>query len=184
MRLPQLQIQTTNAQLGIQKSSSHIQMQQPKAQVNLHQPQPSIQMRQTPGRLTIDQTEAWADMNLKGILRRNKEIAQEGYQAWAQYLAKKAQEGSELMKIENGGGAIAAQAKRNGQLPKHEFGIDFIPSPFSVRIDYQPGSVNVTHQTQDVVSAVTPQKPIIQYQPGDIKFNLMQQNSIQFDFTI
>jgi Family of unknown function (DUF6470) len=181
MQIPQLRMQSTQAILGIEKSNSSIQIQQPQAQMELHQPKGEIEMKRIPPKLTIDQTEAWADMNLKSAIRRNKEAAGEGYQAWMQYLAKTAQEGSELMKIENGGGAIAAQAKRNGQLPKHELGLGFIPSPFSVKFNYQPGDVQITPHTYDVVSNIKAQKPIIHYQPGSVNYHLQQKNSLQFD---
>jgi hypothetical protein len=181
MQIPRLRMQSTQAILGIEKSNSSIQIQQPHARMELQQPKATIEMNRTPPKLNIDQTQAWADMNLKSILRRNEETAQEGYQAWMKYLAKTAQEGSELMKIENGGGVIAAQAKRNAQLPKHEFGLGFIPSPFSVKFNYQPGNVQVTPHTYDVVSNIKAKKPIIHYQPGSVNYHLQQKNSLQFD---
>jgi hypothetical protein len=181
MQIPQIRMQSTPAVLGIETSSNRLEIKQPQAQMELHQPQGEIEMKRIPSKLTIDQTEAWADMNLKSAIRRNKEAAAEGYQAWIQYLAKTAQEGSELMRIENGGGAIAAQAKRNGQLPKHEFGLGFIPSPFSVKFNYQPGDVQITPHTYDVVSNIKAQKPIINYQPGSVSYHLQQKNSLKFD---
>jgi Family of unknown function (DUF6470) len=181
MQLPQIQMKSTAAILGIEKSNDRLEIKQPQAQMELQQPKGEIEMKRIPSKLTIDQTEAWADMDLKSIFRRNKEFATEGNQAWMQYLAKTAQEGSELMKIENGGGVIAAQAKRNGQLPKHEFGLGFIPSPFSVKINYQPGDVQITPHTYDVISNIKAQKPIIHYQPGSVNYHLQQKNSLQFD---
>jgi Family of unknown function (DUF6470) len=182
MQLPQIRVQSTPAILGIEKSNARLHIQQRHAQMELQQPKAIMEMKRIPPKLNIDQTQAWADMNLKSILRRNEEAAAEGSQAWMQYLAKTAQEGSELMKIENGGGAIAAQAKRNGQLPKHEFGLGFIPSPFSVKINYQPGDTQINIQPQKVNSNITPQRPIVQYQQGNVSYHLKQQNSLQIDF--
>jgi hypothetical protein len=181
MQIPQIRTQTTQAILGIEKSNARLDIQQNHAQMELRQSKAVMEMKRTPPKLNIDQTQAWADMNLKNILRRNKEFAAEGNQAWMQYLAKTAQEGSELMKIENGGGVIAAQAKRNGQLPKHEFGLGFIPSPFSVKINYQPGDVQINAQPQKVVSNIKAQNPTFHYQPGSIDYHLKQQNSLQID---
>jgi Family of unknown function (DUF6470) len=182
MRIPQIRMQSTQAVLGIEKSNASIDIQQSHAQVELQQPKAIMDMKSVQPKLTIDQTQAWADMNLKSILRRNEEFAAEGNQAWIQYLAKTAQEGGELMKIENGGGVIAAQAKRNGQLPKHEFGLGFIPSSFSVKFNYQPGEVRINIQPQKVVSNITVHQPIIHYQSGNINYHLNQQNSLQIDF--
>jgi hypothetical protein len=182
MQIPQIRMQSTPAKLGIEKANASIEIQQPHAQMELHQSKAIMDMKRVQSKLTIDQTQAWADMNLKSILRRNEEFAAEGNQAWMQYLAKTAQEGSELMKIENGGGAIAAQAKRNGQLPKHEFGLGFIPKPFSVKLNYQPGEVQTNIQPQKVVSNIKAQQPTIHYQPGNINYHLNQRNSLQIDF--
>ncbi|MCM3443755.1 DUF6470 family protein [Metabacillus halosaccharovorans] len=179
----QIQMKSSSAVLAIEKSPSKLNIQQPQAQMDIQQPKPRIEMNKTLPALTIDQTEAWADMNLKGIFRLISEFATEGNQAWMQYLAKTASEGNELMKIENGFGAIASQAKRNGQLPKHEFGLGFIPSPFSVKLNYQPGDVQIQFQPQKLISNITPQKPMIHYQPGSITYHLEQKNSLQFDFT-
>jgi hypothetical protein len=182
MQIPQIRMRSTQAILGITQSDSQMEIQQPKAQVDFQQPKAAMEIKQTQGKLTIDQTQAWDDMNLKSILRRNEEFAAEGNQAWVQYLAKTAQEGGELMKIETGGGAIAAQAKRNGQLPKHEFGLGFIPKPFSVKLNYQLGEVQTNIQSQKVVSNIKNQQPTIHYQPGNINYHLNQRNSLQIDF--
>jgi hypothetical protein len=182
MQIPQIRVQSTPAILGIEKLNDKLEIKQPHAQMELQQPKAIMEMKRIPPKLNINQTQAWADMNLKSILRRNEEAAAEGNQAWMQYLAKTAQEGSELMKIENGGGAIAAQAKRNGQLPKHEFGLGFIPSPFSVKLNYQPGDVQINVRPQKVISNITPQKPVINYQQGSVNYHLKQQNSLQIDF--
>jgi hypothetical protein len=182
MQFPQIRMQSTQAMLGIEKSNARLHIKQPHAQMELQQPKVIVEMKRVSPKLDINQTQAWADMNLKHIFRRNEEAAGEGYRAWMQYLAKTAQEGTELMKIENGGGAIAAQAKRNGQLPKHEFGLGFIPSPSSVKINYQPGDVQINVQPQKVISNFQVQKPIINYQQGSINYHLKQQNSLQIDF--
>jgi hypothetical protein len=178
----QIQMQSTPAILGITKSDARIEIQQPQARMDFQQSKAAMEIKQTQGKLTIDQTEAWAEMNIKSVFRSTREAAAEGQQAWMQYLAKTAQEGSELMKIENGGGAIAAQAKRNGQLPKHEFGLGFVPSPFSVKINYQPGDVQINIQPRKAITNITAQKPSIHYQQGNVDFHLKQKNSLQFNF--
>jgi hypothetical protein len=51
-----------------------------------------------------------------------------------------------------------------------------------VKINYQPGDMQINIQPQKVNSNITPQRPIVQYQPGNVNYHLKQQNSLQIDF--
>ncbi len=181
MQIPQIRMQSTPAQLAIQSSPARIEIDQPQAQMDLRQPGAVMTMEKTMPRLTIDQTQAWEDMNLKSVMRSIEEAAGEGYGAWMQYLASSSQDGDELMSIEHGGGAIAAQADRNSQSPTYEFNIGYVPSPFSVKINYQPGDVRINVQPQPVQNNTRAQKPIIHYQPGNITYSMKQHNHLQID---
>ncbi|TYR80122.1 hypothetical protein FZC66_13400 [Priestia megaterium] len=103
-----------------------------------------IQIERTPSKLTIDQTKAWEEMNLKSILKRTKDEADKGRQAVLESIQRAVQQGEELMKIENKGNVIADQAKRNTEKQIHPSNIAFIPSPFSVKIDYQPAKLLIS----------------------------------------
>jgi Family of unknown function (DUF6470) len=181
MQIPQIRLQSTLAQLSIQSSPARIEIEQPQAQMDLRQPAAVMTMEKTTPRLTIDQTQAWEDMNLKSAMRSIEEAAGEGYGAWMQYMASSSQDGDELMSIEHGGGAIAAQADRNSQSPTYDFNIGYIPSPFSVKINYQPGDVRINVQPQPVQNNTRAQKPIIHYQPGTITYSMKQHNHLQID---
>ncbi|MFB8735896.1 DUF6470 family protein [Bacillus sp. SL00103] len=65
-------------------------------------------------------------MDIKSIFRRSEEWGvAEGKRAVGEGMGRRAEEGSELIKIENGGNAIAEFAKINGAPPaKHHHWCD------------------------------------------------------------
>ncbi|UTE73594.1 DUF6470 family protein [Rossellomorea marisflavi] len=183
MHVPQIRMSQVPAKLGIDIEPASISIQQPAAVMELHQEGPVMTMDTTLPQLSIDQSQAWEDMNLKSALRSIEEAAGEGYQAWLEFLGNKAQDGDELMSIEAGTGAIASQAERNSQSPNYEFNIGYIPSPFSVKTYYQPGSLNIQVQNRPVQNQTTPQKPIISYHPGRVTYSIQQHQQLTIETT-
>ena len=182
MNFPQIRLQSSPASITIQTTPGKMEIEQPPAQLDIQQPQAILDIETTPGRLTIDQTEAWADMNIKSVFRVAEEAAQEGQQAVLEATASAAQDGDELMMIENGGGAIASQAKRNGESPRYEFNIGWIPRHGSVKIQYDPASVKIEARTQEVINNTKIQKPIINHVRGHVDVALKQHQSLDIDF--
>lgn len=181
MNFPQIQIRTTKAILGlhIEKPIQHIE--QPKADLYIEQPPATLTIDSRPARLTIDQSKAWSDMGLIGPLASAREFSQEGRQALLEGIARRAQEGDQLMKIENGGNAIAAIATEKGLHPYKKLGIKFIPSVNSVDIGYQPGYLNIEIDTNKPIIDAKINKPIHEYTPGDVSGYMIQYPSIKID---
>ncbi|HZG59675.1 MAG TPA: DUF6470 family protein [Anoxybacillus sp.] len=181
MNFPQIQIRTTKAILGlhIEKPVQHIE--QPKADLHIEQPPATITIDSQPARLTIDQSKAWNDMGLMGPLASTRKFAQEGRQALLEGIARRAQEGDQLMKIENGGNPIAVLATEKGLRPYKELGIKFIPSVNSVDIDYQPGYFDMKVDRNKPIIDVKVNKPIHEYKPGDVSGYMIQYPSIKID---
>ncbi|MGM0876457.1 MAG: DUF6470 family protein [Bacillota bacterium] len=184
MKIPQIRLESTSAQIGIQTRNAVNHIQQPMADLSIEQPKADLTIRTTPSKLTIDQSQARADVDLKSIFRRTEEFAQTGYQDWLAGLARRAQQGDELMKIENGGNPIASQAKQNGYKPKKEFGLGFIPSAGSVKIQYEPAKVDVEVQPNKPTINVKINKPIYDYEEGKIDVHLQRRNELKIDFEI
>jgi hypothetical protein len=182
MKIPQIRLESTAAQIGIQTKNAVNEIQQPKADLAIEQPQADLTMRTTPSKLTIDQTQARADVDLKSISRRIEEFSQKGYQDWLDGLARRAQQGDELMRIETGGNPIASQAKQNSQKPKKEFGLGFIPSAGSVKIQYEPSKVDIEVQPNKPTIDVRVNKPTYQYEPGKVDIQLQKRNELKIDF--
>jgi hypothetical protein len=182
MELPQIRLQSTNAQINIQSQKGQLEIQQPHAELSIQQPLAEMQIDRTPSRLTIDQTKAREDVDLKSISRRIEEAAQLGRQDWLQGIARRTQEGEELMKIENGGNPIAEIAKRKRFLPEHEFGLGWIPSEGSVKINYDQAKVDIQWQVNKPIINSQINKPIINYTPGNVDINMKQYQSLKIDF--
>ncbi|MEH7225052.1 DUF6470 family protein [Bacillus sp. JJ1566] len=182
MILPQIRLESKQAQIGIETTSARTETEQPKAELSIQQPKADISMETTPPKLTIDQTEAWADMGLKNILRSIEELAQKGKEDTLVGIARRVQQGTELMEIENGGNPLVRQAQENGQKPMKEFNIGFIPSFGSVKIHYEPGKVDIKATPHKPIIDVQVNKPIVDYFHGKVDTYLRQRNELKIDF--
>lgn len=182
MQFPQIRLQSTFGIINIQINKPQQDIRQRPAELSIEQPKADIQIRRIPSMLSIDQTQAWEDMDLKHISRRIEEAAQLGKQSVMEGIARRAQQGEELMKIENGGNTLPHQAKMNGEKPEKQFNIGWIPSHFSVKIDYEPSIVEIDVTPQKPIMDVQVQKPEHDYTPGSVDVNMAQYPSLQIDF--
>jgi hypothetical protein len=182
MRLPQIRVNSDFARIEIKTSNARLSIEQPKAELEIEQPKAEMEIERIPAKLSIDQTKAWEDMDLKHIFKRIEEAAQNGYSDWINGLARRAQQGNELMKIENNGNTLAAQVKENSTKPEHQFNIGWIPSLFSVKIDYVPAEVKTQVKPQKAIINATTKNPIIDVNNGIVETSLKQLSSLEVDF--
>lgn len=182
MQLAQIRLESQSAKIGMHKTKPVQEIQQPKADLSIEQPKADLTIQTTPGKFTIDQTEAWADMDLKHISRRIAEAADKGYQDSLEGMARRAQEGRELMEIEHGGSPIAQIAKRNSEGPELRFNIGWIPSHFSVKTSYDPAEVDIQVQVNKPIINSNINKPIHEFTPGKVDVSLEQRQSLKVDF--
>ncbi|RDW16518.1 hypothetical protein CWR48_15850 [Oceanobacillus arenosus] len=183
MQLPQIRMHSQLAEIQIHTTNAKQHIEQPKADLTIQQPQASLSIQTTPAKLDIDQSKAWEDMNLMSILKRNEQHSQEGMKAVAQGTARRASEGTELMKIENGGNPLISQAVRNSHDQMKSLGIKFIPSTFAVKFNYQPAEVHTDVKVNHPIIEATVNKPRITYQPGTVETSLKQKQDLQISFT-
>ena len=182
MQIPQIRMQSSRAQIEISTTSPQQTIGQPQAQMNLQQPKAELSIRTIPGQLTIDQTRAWESMDIKHIFRRIEENAQKGINNALSGTGRRASEGDELMRIEYGGSPIASQATRNSQLLNYDYNIGFVPPPFSVKINYQPGNLTIQAYPKQVINNTVAQKPIIDYKEGQVSTRMKQHAGLNIDF--
>ena len=88
------------------------------------------------------------------------------------------------MKIENRGNPIASQSKQNSQKSMKEFGLGFIPSQGSVKINYVAAKVDIDIKTNKPKIDVNINKPIMEYEPGKVDVSLKQRNVLNVDFEV
>lgn len=183
MRLmPQIRMESTMGQIGMRTISARQLVEQPKAILEIKQPPAEMEIKRTPGKLTIDQTQAWEDMNLKSIPRLMEEFAQNGRSQLLEGIARRAEEGGELMRIERGGSPIPNISKQNSEKPQAPINIAFIPSHFSVKINYDPGSLDIHWKQNKPIINVEPQKPKVEYDPGNVDIYVDREPSLKIDF--
>ncbi|MCV9884678.1 DUF6470 family protein [Metabacillus halosaccharovorans] len=182
MQIPQIRLESTTGQIGIKTNQAVNNISQPMADLTIEQPKAELQINTTPSKLTIDQTEARADMDLKSIARRTEEFAQQGKSDLLEGIARRAQQGDQLMKIENPGNPIASLAKTNSQKEMKEFGLAFIPSYGSVKINYEPSKIEINVKPIKPNINVQVNKPTYDYQPGNVDISLQRRNELKIDF--
>jgi len=182
MELPQIRMQSQMARISITTQPARQEIQQPKADLSIQQPHAEVSMRTTPSKLTIDQTQAWEDMNLRSVSRLTEKFAQDGKQAVAEGTGRRASQGTELMKIENKGNPLVSQAFQNAHEPPRALGIKFIPSLNAVKINYEPSKLDINIQPNKPIIESRVNKPEINYIPGSVDITLAQRESLEIDF--
>lgn len=182
MNVPQIRLQSISAQISIHTNKGQQSIEQLKADLSIEQPKADLKIETTPGQLSIDQTEAWADMDLKHISRRVAEVASQSKQDALEGIARRAEEGQQLMRIEDGGNPIADIAKKNSAKRIYPFNIGYIPSAGSVKIQYEPANVNIDVTTNKPNINASINKPIIDYKPGSVDIQLERRNELNIDF--
>lgn len=184
MNFPRLEIHTTPALIGIETRKGYQTIEQPKADLTIEQPKAEMTIRQKPAKLLIDQTQAWRDMEIYGPIEASKRRAQEGYQKLLEGIARRAQEGNQLMKIENGTNAIKQIAKAKNTPQIAPINIKWIPSVFSVKIEFEPNELDIQVEPRKPIINARANRPIINYQPGDVSIYMRQYNDIQIDVKV
>ncbi|HHU19861.1 MAG TPA: hypothetical protein GXZ58_06570 [Bacilli bacterium] len=182
MRVPQVRMQSQLAQISINTQNAHQDIRQPKATQEIQQPAADLSIRTRPGRLTIDQSQAWYDIGLKSAIVSRNDWAKAGYQSVMEGIARRTREGMEQMKIENGGNALIAQATRNAHKDQKPINIKFIPSVFSVKTNYQPAQVDIRIEANQPLIRHTTNKPIMTYTRGQVTTGIKQEQKLDIDF--
>ncbi|WP_042142651.1 DUF6470 family protein [Paucisalibacillus sp. EB02] len=182
MEVPQIRMQSQMAKISISTQPAMQEIHQPKADLSIQQPHAEISMQTTPSKLTIDQTQAWEDMNLRSAFRLTEKLAQDGQQAIAEGTGRRASQGTELMKIENKGNPLVSQAFQNAYEPPRSLGIKFIPSLHAVKINYEPSKVDVNVKPNKPIIETRVNKPEINYVPGSVDISMAQHQNLEIDF--
>lgn len=181
MRIPQIRMESTFMQIGLQIDQPIQRIEQPKAILEIEQPKAVVEMETTLGKLSIDQSQAFAEENRKPIAEVVRETAQIAKQTAMEGTKRRAREGRELMEIEKGGNPIVSQAMEHSKRPEKQLSIGWIPSYGSVKIHYEPGEVDIRITPQKPIIEAIPQKPIHDYTPGNVSVYIRQWNSLKID---
>ena len=185
MRIPQILIQTTNAQIGLTIPEPQQYIEQQPAELQIRQPAAELTIETTEGQLQIDQTQLRADLGMYTLPEFARNAAQKGRQMILQGIARRAREGEQLGDIRNGNNAIASiAASRNENMKQQQLGIKFVPSFGAVKLNYIPADVEIHVQTNKPKVDATIHKPIHQYTPGKVKVDLLQKPLVEIDWKV
>lgn len=178
-----LQIHSTDAKIGLSSSRPPMRIKQEQAGLDIKQKHVGmIEISKTASKLYIDQTEAFADANLKSPIRMANEFWQKSMGEALNYFAKKTVEGRQLMKIENGGGAITQIAKQNSERPLVKADIAYMPRSMSqVKFSYEPSKISLKAPYDEPNITVTRRPPQIDIPKWQTEAYIKQKNSIHFE---
>jgi len=182
MDLARINISTVRAQTSLQSQRPLMRIHQPNADLQIDQElNGHFQISTTASKLFIDQTEAFADADLKGPMRRVDEFAARSKQNVLQYVAKTIQQGEQLKKIENGGNAIASLAQQNGERAPKQYNVAMVPEHMGkVSFDYRPSEVSVQVNWGEPNIRVQKNDPQISIPRWETNAYLQQKNQIDF----
>ncbi|AOM81902.1 DUF6470 family protein [Salisediminibacterium beveridgei] len=185
MDLPRIAIQSTQAQTAVQTSRPPMSISQQNADMQIDNALSGrFRMSQEFVEISIDQTEAFADADVKSIFRRNDEWAQRAMQQALQYAAKTARQGEQLKKIENQGDVIPELARQDGERAPKEYNYGAVPSSMDkVQFGYQPGDIQVDVDWPDANIRVQRHEPQVSIPRWETNVYLQQKNTIRFDVT-
>jgi hypothetical protein len=185
MKLPQIQIRTTDAKNDLQIHDPKQFIKQRKATQSIEQPAAILDIKTTSGRLKIDSSQARRDIGLIGPIESSNNYAEKGKQLALQGAARRAKEGRQLMESAGkgqGSAPIQSIAKQNhGPHRPGPYNIKFVPSIGSVKIDYTPGTTNINITPQKPKIDVQVNKPIHDYTPGKVTGTMVVRPNVEID---
>lgn len=182
MQMPQIRMESQMARIGIKQTPAFIEQEQPKADLSIEQPKADVSMRTIKGKLTIDQSQAWEEMNLMSTRRLNEIHAGEGMRAISEGTARRAEQGAELINIHNGVNMFAEQAIQNGHPPMKTLSFKYVPSPLAVKIHYERGEIQMDVQENKPVIDVRINKPELTFHRGGVDITMERYAQLKIDY--
>lgn len=182
MDMPRVQIDQTFARIGMQHHRPQLSISQGQADLRIQQDLGStLRMQTTDATLSIDQSAAFADADVKSIFRRNEEFANKANQQAMNYIAQTARDGDRMKKIESGANVIAELAKGKGLQPERQFELRNIPGGTEkVRISHRPSELSIQADHSPVSIHAQPHQTKIHAPKWEVNTYLAQKNQIQF----
>lgn len=183
--MPQIQIITTDIQMDLNITKPRQTIEQPQAIQTIEQPDAILDIKTTKGELKIDSSQARRDVGLIGPLESIDNYAKEGKKKLLEGLARRAQEGYQMMQGagKGQGRAVMQQIAVQNHGPKRPgpYNIKFIPSLGSVKIDYIPGKADISVTPRKPKINVQVNRPIHEYTPGDVTGTMVVRPNVEID---
>ncbi|WP_077614003.1 DUF6470 family protein [Caenibacillus caldisaponilyticus] len=180
MDLPHLVMHSVMGRIGIRTQRASLDPTFGHSEMSIRQPKAEMTIQRTQGKVMIDQTEAWHNLDLKSAIVRNREAAEAGREAVLEGIARRAEQGDELMRIEKPGNPIVKQAIENSE--RHgTYDTGHVPPALAVKINGQPGTLDIRWQTHRPEIEVTTVPPRFDYRPGSVTIYMIQYPALTID---
>ena len=185
MRIPQIQIRTTDIKMDLNIIDPVQRIKQPKADLSISQPAATLEINTTNAKLDIDMSQFWKDIGLKPTSDLIKEYAQMGRQEMLKGISRRVREGRQMMLGAGkgqGSDIIKSIAMQNhGPKRPGPYNIKFIPSYNSIKVNIIPGTtdINITRNAPEIDVQVN--KPIHDYTPGDVTGTMIVRPNVEID---
>lgn len=179
MQIPQIRMHQTMAQLGLEIQKPVQEIQQPQADLNLQQVAAIVEIHSSPGILMVDTTEAQANRDLRGPLRRTRDFAEFGMERAYEAIAQISMEGERLAAIEvKGSDPIPEIAyEESGIYENTDIIADFTIGD-GIEINYQPQPVHINVRPGGVKMDPQIHPPILHYERGKVEGYVRVKNSL------
>lgn len=180
MNMAKLEIQQSHIRLDWDVQRPTYSFEPGHAEVEITQQPAEMILNRTPIKLTIDQTQCWADMDLKHISQRIAEAAADGKQSILAYIERVTLEGEQLGAIENTGNTIRQIAANNAYPKSPQFKYGNVPGNFSLRFAFTPGELNMDWKIGGATIDVRSVPFHHSYEKGSITYSIPQRNEMHF----
>ena len=177
MHLPSLLIHSTMGKIHVQSTPPGLEIQQHPADQTIEQPKAELTISKTSSQLLIDQKEAWNNLDLKSAFVRIREAAENGHQAVLAGIARRAEEGDDLLHIERGGNVIKDHAIRNAHRD-YTYDTGHTPPFLAVKESYTPSRLKIDWQTKKPIVDVKSHAPTFHPERGHVDITMEHYPSV------
>ncbi|HLR42060.1 MAG TPA: DUF6470 family protein [Pseudogracilibacillus sp.] len=182
MQVPQIRMESQMARISMEQDHGMLEIEQPKAELSIQQPKADMSIQTTKGKLTIDQTEAWQQVNLGSTQYMIEKNARAAMQAASEGTARRAEQGAEMLDIHHGREVFADQAVTNQGKQYQSPNVGYMPSPFSVKINYEKGQVDINFQENKPQIDVQINKPQVTYHRSKVNIAMERYAQLDIDY--
>lgn len=174
-----LEMRSQNAYIGIRNTKPIQSIEQPKAEQSIVTNHVKVNIESTLPKVEIDQTQAFSESGLKGVLELGLENAKRAMNIMVQKIDRIVQEGNEFANIQNGVDVVAENADENA-FSQFDGELNIVTMPSSgpdINVIEGKNDLNITGGTVDIEVKVN--KPIIDYRQGKVNIYMEQYNSLE-----
>jgi len=149
INIPKLNITQVPNKIGINIKEPEYEINQTKPETSIEKGKGKQQISQKNARVNVDNYPARYDLGYRNYKDFMKDFAQEGKQSMLSQIKKYANQGDQLMRIENGGKPIISQAKQENKPSQKEIALRWKRGP---KISVRENSLDINYSPQKVKS--------------------------------